>query len=431
MKNKLRYSSPIIILMLFFISFIGECVVVPVEPGIDGSGDDLNDPSPPLDDHPVDNSYQEPTNDATDSAYDSIYDPADDSTNTVEPVVEDTPTIVDISVDSIDSTLDAPLNDIDSSVDTQLNNADSINSNGSKFYQMRNQVEISYDSLEYWLDVFGLTSLDNELKARFLELAKKEYFINEVKLKISELLNDVTLSEEGFRIRLLNFIKTASSNERDVSSEEIALKVEGEVSSVSTGTVTQFITSEFEEDIGVVKVQVVTNRDLSEVKVSIIQLKQKPDDVPLTLRKNQSVYQYLDIKLTEYDNYVSDEDINSLNFTFKVEASWIKENNIDKNTVVLIRYHDGEWINLTTKLLSENETYFVFVAETEGCSTFAVIGSSLVEISEPYVTETPDIPWTFIIGVTSATTFLLGFILIKARYIYVGEDENKKTIKKR
>lgn len=433
MKNKLRYSGPIIISMLFFISFIGECVVVdPVDSGMDDSGDGSINPSPTLDDHLVDDSYQEPETESTDSAYDSIYDPAsDDSTNTVEPVVEDTSTVVDTATDSIDSNLDAPLNDIDSSVDTQVNNNDSTNSDGSKFYQMRNQVEISYDNLEYWLDVFELTGLDEELKARFLELAKKEYFIYEVKLKISELLNDISLSEDEFRIRLLIFIKTASSNERDVSTEEIALQVEGEVSSVSIGTVTQFITTEFEDDIGVEKVQLVTNRDLSEVKVSIIQLKQKPDDVPLTLRKNQSVYQYLDIKLTENDNYVSDEDINSLNFTFKVAASWIEENNIDKNTVVLIRYHDGEWLNLSTKLLSENDTYFVFVAETEGCSTFAVVGSSLVEISEPYVTETPDIPWTFIVGITSATTFLLGFILFKARYIYFGEDENKKTIKKR
>jgi len=120
-----------------------------------------------------------------------------------------------------------------------------------------------------------------------------------------------------------------------------------------------------------------------------------------------------------------------LSFTFKVEATWIEEKNIDKNTIVLIRYHDGEWLNLTTKLLSENETHIFFLAETEGCSTFAVVGSTLVEISEPYVTETLDVPWTIIIGVTSATTFLLGLILVKARYIYVGEDDNKKITKKR
>jgi len=427
MKKVWSYSGSILILILFIISFIGECAGVDtIDTGMVDDGSGNSEPAPPGEDHPVDNSYQEANNGPTDPAFDSIYDPASDesliSTDTVESsnVVEDNSLVEDTSLELIDTTVEGSVNNIDNTDNTV-----------STFYQIKNQVEINSESLEYWLDVFELTDLEDELKARFLELAKKEYFIYEIKLKISELLNDGTLTEEEFKIRLLNFIRTASVNERDVPVEEIALRVEGQVSSVSTGDVTQFVTQELEGDVGVEKVQLITNRNLSEVKVSIIKLKQKPENIPLTLRENENVYQYLDIKLTDNENYVSDEDIETLNFTFKVEVAWIEERNIDKNTVVLIRYHDGEWQNLTTKLLSENETHIFFVAETEGCSTFAVVGSTLVEISEPYVTETPDVPWTFIIGAISATTLVLGLILVKARYIYVGEDGNKKANKKR
>ncbi len=421
MKKTWSYSGSILILLLFIISFIGECAGVDtIDTGMVDDGNGNSEPTPLVEDHPVDNSYQEPKNEPTDPAYDSIYDPASDESLTSTDTVDSSNVVEDTNLELIDTT-----------VDSQLNNIDSTSNTGSTFYQIKNQVEINSESLEYWLDVFEITDIEEELKARFLELAKKEYFIYEIKLKISELLNDATLTEEEFKIKLLNFIKTASVNERDVPVEEIALKVEGQVSSISTGDVTQFVTQELVGDVGVEKVQLITNRNLSEVKVSIIKLKQKPENIPLTLRENENVYQYLDIKLTDNETYVSDEDIETLNFTFKVEAAWIEERNIDKNTVVLIRYHDGEWLNLTTKLLSENETHIFFVAETEGCSTFAVVGSSLVEISEPYVTETPDVPWTFIIGAISATTLVLGLILVKARYIYVGEDDNKKTNKKR
>ena len=76
-------------------------------------------------------------------------------------------------------------------------------------------------------------------------------------------------------------------------------------------------------------------------------------------------------------------------------------------------------------MVSENETCISFIAETPGCSTFAVVGSTLVEIPEPYVTETPEIPWMVIIGVIASTTIILVTVLFKARYIYFEESPHK------
>jgi len=280
MKNAWRFNRAILITIFLIVLFIGECGgIFTTDTNAGDSGNSDSELTSNTDEHYTDNSYQEPKNEANEPAYDTIYDPASDDSITSEDivdssVVEDNPLVVDTSPELIDST-----------VDDQVNNVDSSDNSGSTFYQIRNQVEINSDSLEYWLDVFELTDLDDELKARFLELAKKEYFIYEIKLKISELLNDYTLTEEEFKIRLLNFIRTASVNERDVPVEEIAIKVEQQVCTVSTGELTQFVIKEFEEEIGVEKIQLISNRSLSEVKVSIIQLKQKPENHSFYFKK--------------------------------------------------------------------------------------------------------------------------------------------------
>ena len=185
------------------------------------------------------------------------------------------------------------------------------------------------------------------------------------------------------------------------------------------------------EEIVITEIQLTTVKNLTDLKVTVIELKDKPENISLRLEKNESVYQYLDIKLTSDEEYVAEDDIDIMKFTFKVEQTWLAENNIDKKTILLIRYHDGKWQNLSTILLSENDTYVFFEAETPGCSTFAVIGSTLVEIQEPYVTKTPEIPWTVVIGVITSTTIILVTVLFKARYIYFEEDSRTARLKEK
>ena len=84
-----------------------------------------------------------------------------------------------------------------------------------------------------------------------------------------------------------------------------------------------------------------------------------------------------------------------------------------------MRYHDGEWQNLNTTLLDEDETYVYYEAETPGCSTFAVVGSRVIEIKETG-TGGFDIPWIVIFGFTVLSVFVLGVIIFKGRIIYTA-----------
>jgi PGF-pre-PGF domain-containing protein len=74
---------------------------------------------------------------------------------------------------------------------------------------------------------------------------------------------------------------------------------------------------------------------------------------------------------------------------FKVEKSWIEDNNIDQASITLNRYNDTKWDPLLTSLSGKDETYLYFIAETPGFSPFVITGKTtekeiLAEIpSEP------------------------------------------------
>jgi len=102
-----------------------------------------------------------------------------------------------------------------------------------------------------------------------------------------------------------------------------------------------------------------------------------------------------------------------------------------KKTILLVRYHDTEWQNLTTTYLSEDDTYIYYEAETPGLSTFAVVGSELIESSASYVEETPEVPWILNMGIIASSSTMLFVVLFKARYIYLDEEDDIKGSKKK
>ena len=73
-------------------------------------------------------------------------------------------------------------------------------------------------------------------------------------------------------------------------------------------------------------------------------------------------------------------EIENATIRFRVNKSWVEQNIINISTIVLSRYNN-EWNDLSTELLEENTTYYLFEAETPGFSVFAVKGEvKLAEI---------------------------------------------------
>ena len=102
-------------------------------------------------------------------------------------------------------------------------------------------------------------------------------------------------------------------------------------------------------------------------------------DVP-----KDEVYSYLNIWVGN-GGYGTEKNIENAVVCFKVEKSWIQDKKIDKSSIILNRYSDKKWNQLPTSLLSEDDKYLYFTAQTPGFSPFAITGKT---IAKEAVTET-------------------------------------------
>lgn len=236
---------------------------------------------------------------------------------------------------------------------------------------------------------------------------------------------DSTKSDDS--VSAISDIKTTSSILTNIVSTS-----EKSLGDIDKGEITNVV-PENEVETSINEVKFKTSSYLKDVKLNISKLKNKPEeikDIPVWENRTLEVYKYLDIKLTSNEIYVGETGIESMYFTFNIEKSWIIEYNIDQETVEMLRYHDGEWQHLNTTLITENETILVYEAETPGLSTFAVVGSEIVEVSASYVEEVPEIPWILNLGIIVTSSAILIFILFRSRYIYFDEKSVKRVKKK-
>jgi PGF-pre-PGF domain-containing protein len=216
-----------------------------------------------------------------------------------------------------------------------------------------------------------------------------------------------------------------SSEENNTEFVEITSTSETDLGEITEGKET-IINPENEQESGISQVIFTSSSALKEVKFTVSSYSGKPyevTDIAVDENVTPTIYKYLDIKLTSNETYVGETGIASMTFTFTVEKSWIFEKNIDKQTVEMLRYHDDEWQHLNTTLISENDTVIVYEAETPGLSTFAVVGSEIVEVSASYVEETNEISWILNVVIIFSSTIILGVVLVKARFIYKNETK--------
>ena len=172
------------------------------------------------------------------------------------------------------------------------------------------------------------------------------------------------------------------------------------------------------ESSSITVIKIKSGVDLVNVNITIENL--TLDEVSEKVKyDNATVYKYFNMEITANDTYVNESDIESVEINFMVEKSWFIENNIDNNTIILCRYYNNTWQKLNTTKINESDTHFFYEAKSPGLSTFAVIGSKVVESPKKY--EEPEIPWTIIIGFIISAIVILIFILFKAKLIYVGD----------
>jgi len=136
-----------------------------------------------------------------------------------------------------------------------------------------------------------------------------------------------------------------------------------------------------QSDTALTEIYIKVNKKLENVKITIEKLNEKPADIATVAG---IPYNYLSITKENIEN----EDVSTAIIKFKVEKSWIDENNINENSIALNRYNNG-WDKLPTTKLEESSDYVYYQSETSGFSYFAITGENKTAITTTTTTTVP------------------------------------------
>ena len=165
-----------------------------------------------------------------------------------------------------------------------------------------------------------------------------------------------------------------------VSSEKATNIVVKELStrSVMGGYPARF---EFIENVTcITKIEFDPKKTFRKTTTIVEELKNRSTLVPIS--PEGTVYKYVNIWVGDKGAGLPSS-IRSGFVEFKVEKTWIKDNNISDARVILQRY-DEEWQPLNTEKTGEDENYVYFKSETPGYSSFAITeytGQTVKEVS--------------------------------------------------
>ncbi|TKY91143.1 MAG: PGF-pre-PGF domain-containing protein, partial [Candidatus Methanomarinus sp.] len=83
------------------------------------------------------------------------------------------------------------------------------------------------------------------------------------------------------------------------------------------------------------------------------------------------VYKNLNMWLGK-KGWANPKNIENATITFKVNKTWIDDNNILISNIIMNRYYEGHWHPLTTYLIDCDDDYCYFISQTQGFSSFAI-----------------------------------------------------------
>ena len=116
------------------------------------------------------------------------------------------------------------------------------------------------------------------------------------------------------------------------------------------------------------------------------------------ISESGKVYTYFIIK-----SNIPNDNISQVTIKFKVPKNWVKENNLDPNSIFLGRY-TTEWTKLSTSLVREDIEYYYYESTSTGFSVFAIFGEAEKITTIPTTIQITTIPTT--IQITTIPTTL-------------------------
>ncbi len=91
---------------------------------------------------------------------------------------------------------------------------------------------------------------------------------------------------------------------------------------------------------------------------------------------------------------ITPDTIENASIEFKVDKTWVQNNNIDLSTVTLNRYSGSSWNALPTTLVKDEGAYYYFKAKTSGFSPFSITGESGEKLQTAPIVPFREVPKT-------------------------------------
>jgi PGF-pre-PGF domain-containing protein len=154
--------------------------------------------------------------------------------------------------------------------------------------------------------------------------------------------------------------------------ENIASK-HAQVNKVAAGEDVRYEFNEDDNAVMAIQFKSLTNEGQTKTSIEVL----KDTSALVDSSAPGKVYQNLNIWV---GNVAFDEDdMDDPVVGFRVSKEWISDNDVEPSSVVLCRYHDGEWTHLPTEVIDESKNYFKYESETPGFSPFAISSISMEE----------------------------------------------------
>jgi PGF-pre-PGF domain-containing protein len=121
-------------------------------------------------------------------------------------------------------------------------------------------------------------------------------------------------------------------------------------------------------NMGLTQITVNVSQTVSNVSITITKLNSTQGaELRISLRRNGALYEAYDINAT-----LSNQNISNVEINFKVNKTWLVNQNTTVNNVRLYRYVNNRWTRLTTTLMGQDSQFYYFSAISPGFSTFVV-----------------------------------------------------------
>lgn len=100
------------------------------------------------------------------------------------------------------------------------------------------------------------------------------------------------------------------------------------------------------------------------LKLKVLKTKKQVHVIP-----SRHVYQYFTVEAN-----VEESLFEKTNYNFKVSKTWLNNRQINKDDVKLVKFVDGKWNNLSSEVISEDNNFIYYLANTNFIGQFAIIG---------------------------------------------------------